>query len=258
MIFLTPNKGEKMKLLKNIINNEDKNTCLTSSFIELNDNLIRYNNNELPDMYDNNYFEMKVEINEEEFKKILKYKEQRSEKHLKITSPIKSTFLIDKGLEEGILLTMLKEDMKYPDKCKLDLSFKCIKEENIKEDLISLEVKHYADIYGLDFTLRKSHFFYDWAKDRDNNLYYFGTYLNNKLVCSSSAFVSDEVIGVDDLLTDRDYQHQGFATEMIKYIHNYFGCPLFLHADNDDTPKEMYKKLGFIVVKKQYEYFRKD
>lgn len=29
---------------------------------------------------------------------------------------------------------------------------------------------------------------------------------------------------------------------------------LFLHADDDDTPKEMYLKMGFEIVDRLYEY----
>ena len=31
---------------------------------------------------------------------------------------------------------------------------------------------------------------------------------------------------------------------------------LFLHADEDDTPKDMYLKMGFEIVDRLYEYTR--
>ena len=36
-----------------------------------------------------------------------------------------------------------------------------------------------------------------------------------------------------------------------------FGETVYLHADASDTPKDMYKRMGFKTVDVVYEYFRR-
>lgn len=245
-------------MLNHILANETAHTCLTSTAMPLGENLIRYLDDCLPDMYANNYFKTKGTVTEEDYARMLEYKQKRGDRHLKVVCDEPSELLAGKGLEKGILLTMLKTDSEYPDTCRHALRFRNLKDESIKDDLIHLEVKHYAQSYGMDFTLRKCDRFYDAAREKGNGLNYFAAYLGETIVASCSAFVSHQVVGFDDLLTDRDYRHQGIASALMAYVHRFFSCPLFLHADEDDTPKDMYRSMGFSTVKTTYEYLITD
>ena len=42
------------------------------------------------------------------------------------------------------------------------------------------------------------------------------------------------------------------------YIADNFDGIMYLHADEDDTPKDMYAKMGFQAVDKLYEYLCTD
>jgi len=251
-------KINEMNVSDKIIANEKAHICLTSTVIQIGENLVRYNDDRLPDMYDSNFFEAKRQITEEDYVQMLEYKEKRGERHLKAVCCEPSELLSEKGLETGILLTMMKTDRDYPDRCRHSLRFTNLKDENIKKDLTGLEVKHYAEAYGMDFTLRKCSRFYDAAREGGNGLNYYAAYLGETIVASCSAFFSHDVVEFDNLLTDRDHRHQGIATALMSYVHSRFGCPMFLHAEEDDTPKEMYRNMGFFTVKTVYEYLRTD
>ena len=58
---------------------------------------------------------------------------------------------------------------------------------------------------------------------------------------------------------DEDYRKQYIATSLIAYIREtHPGTALLLHADDGDSPKEMYLKMGFRIVDRLYEYLCTD
>ena len=66
---------------------------------------------------------------------------------------------------------------------------------------------------------------------------------------------------MDSLVVDEDYRHRYIATTLIKSIAKQAqrdGCILYLHADPEDTPKEMYARMGFETVDTVYEYLCTD
>lgn len=247
--------GKQISIIKD---NEYKRTLLTSKEEKINNKIVRFNDDLLPDMYSNNYFEVSNKIDENDYNLMREYKKHRKESHLKIVCPKRNKLLLNKEMEESVLLTMLKTDFEYPTDLNKSIVIKCCKNEDIEEDLTRLELKHYGSVYGEDFTIRKSHRLFSLAKKQDNNLYYFGAYIGRKIVGSCSLYFEDQIAALDDLLTDKDYRYQNIATTLMKYVHEYFNCPIFLHADLDDTPKEMYMKLGYKIVKEEYEYFKLD
>lgn len=58
---------------------------------------------------------------------------------------------------------------------------------------------------------------------------------------------------------DEDFRHRHIATTLLKHaVNEAAGNVVFLHADEDDTPREMYEKLGFREVDRLYEYLSTD
>ena len=58
---------------------------------------------------------------------------------------------------------------------------------------------------------------------------------------------------------DEDFRHRYIATTLLKHaVKEAAGNVVFLHADADDTPKEMYEKLGFKEADRLYEYLSAD
>ena len=63
---------------------------------------------------------------------------------------------------------------------------------------------------------------------------------------------------MDGLLIIKEYRNRYVASNLIKDIAAYYDCPIYLHADEDDTPKEIYYKLGFVKCNDTFDYFKSD
>ena len=118
------------------------------------------------------------------------------------------------------------------------------------EEMEELEVKHFGPLYGEDFTRRNIRRLYE-------KLTFYGAYLDGKLVGDCYCFSEDGLTCIDGLIVDEEYRKRYIATSLIAHIRDsYPDAQLYLHADEDDTPKQMYEKMGFEAVDKLYEYMR--
>ena len=214
---------------------------LFCEYFIFSNNLIKREDNILKDKYDNNTFEYCGQFDKDEFEKALKYQKDRNDYFIKFEGyeRLENNF----GLEEGITLTMLLKEKKD---FKINKNLIFLKPS--LNELIDLEVKHYKDIYGEDFCRRNMIRLYE-------KLNYLGAYLDNKLVGAIYYFEYEDYICMDGLLVDENYRHRYIASSLINEIINkdnnkYY----FLHAEEDDYPKDIYLKLGFEIVDKSYEY----
>ncbi|MBR2673837.1 MAG: GNAT family N-acetyltransferase [Mogibacterium sp.] len=80
---------------------------------------------------------------------------------------------------------------------------------------------------------------------------------SGKLVGSGYSFTDSEngLTCIDGIIVDEDYRRQYIATSLIAHIKDTCsGTQLFINTDDEDTPKEMYLKMGFEAVDRLYEY----
>lgn len=210
------------------------------------EHLKRWEDNELPDKYDNNSFEYSAQPTMEEFERALDYQRERGDAFIKLVGALPLTD--DFGLAPGVTLTMQlmgsAEDWTVNDEIE-------IKRPKYK-DIIGIERKHFGPVYGEDFTVRNADHLFEY-------LDYRGAYIGEKLVGAYYFFTSGGYTCVDGLIVDEDYRHRYVATTLLKHaVSEAAGNVVFLHADEDDTPKEMYEKLGFREVDRVYEYLSTD
>ena len=81
-------------------------------------------------------------------------------------------------------------------------------------------------------------------------------YLGDEAVGYCYSFYNGDVVGVDSLLVEENYRHQYVASNLLKHIGKTYNCPMYLHADADESVKEMYQKLGFRKLYQTYEYLK--
>ncbi len=152
------------------------------------------------------------------------------------------------GLEAEITATMVFTDSDTTWKTNDALVFKTPPISELQE----LEVKHYGSVYGEDFCIRNMARLYD-------KLEYQGAYIGNQLVGVCYSYTADGITCMDGLLVDDKHRKQYVATSLIAHIkEKHPDAALMLHADMDDTPKDMYLKMGFKIVDKLYEYSCQD
>ncbi len=240
---------ERIELIErqpSIRSTEEEMDMLFSVRRSFSEHLKRWEDNELPDRRDNNYYEYSAQPSQEEFDRALDNQRERGDTFIKLEGrfPLTNDF----GLSAGVTLTMQlsgpADDWTVNDKVE-------IREPAYKEAR-DLELKHYGPVYGDDFALRNFDHMHEYLDFR-------GAYLGEKLVGYYYFYSSDGFTCVDGLLVDEDYRHRQIATTLLKHaVDEAAGNVVFLHADQDGTPREMYERLGFREVDRKYEYLSTD
>lgn len=212
----------------------------------LTEHMARWTDDKIPDKYDQNFFECSGQPSEEEFREALRYQKERGDHFIKLESrePLSPDF----GLEREVTLTMVLTGDCSAWRENPQVTIRKPEEAELVEN----ELRNFGRIYGEDFTVRN-------AKRNYETLDYVGAYLDGKLAGSCYAFTRDGVTCIDGLVVNEESRHRYVASTLLKYIAMANRENLIcLHADEDDTPKEMYRKMGFVVVDANYEYTSTD
>ena len=210
------------------------------------EHLVKWEDKILPDKYDHNAFEYSGQPTKEEFMKAVQHQKEIGAGFIKFEGnhPLSDNF----GIEGGVTLTMVLKSKEKSWVTNPDLEIHSPSVDELEE----LEVKHYGRLWGEDFTRRNIRRLYE-------KLTYHGAYLEGKLIGTCYSFCNDGLTCLDGLHVDDAYRKRYVATSLISHVKNtYPNTILFLHAEEDDTPKEMYEKMGFETVDKLYEYLCTD
>ena len=241
----------------NVFNNENDFTNLMSR-LDTSFPYERYYDDSLKDMYDHNFFKVKEEINEDILSLFIKYKENRKEGHLKICSSIPQPYLIEKGFDNEIIITMVKDDdFNINENTKITYSsYK--NDPSLYFQMVELEILYYGNSYGIDFCKRRWDRYQQAVVAENEGLDFFYALLNGEVVAYCYAFYKDDVVGIDGLLVKEEVRKQGIASSLLKYISSLYKCPIYLHAEESDTPIKLYRSLGFKEIEKSYDYLKLD
>ncbi|MCR4562131.1 MAG: GNAT family N-acetyltransferase [Bacilli bacterium] len=249
----------KKETLNNIASSEESFASLFSAEIYRSDRLVRYHDELLKDMYDHN-FSFANSLNDDDFRIIEEFKEKFNESFIKISSSESLPLLIEAGFERETLLTMAKEDYQNFIVPEIDFVRYVRVKERIEaiEDLIRIEKRYYGPEYGEDFCERRWKRYLNKILEGQNGLDIWVVYKGEEAIAYCYSYYFQNTICLDALLVIEEYRNKYVASNLIKEIASYYDCPIFLHADDEETPKEMYKKLGFEIVAKIYDYLKVD
>lgn len=233
---------ELLESLASIRNTEEEMAMLFSVRRSFSEHLKRWEDNELPDKYDNNCFEYSAQPTQEEFERALNYQKERGDSFIKLEGdfPLADDF----GLDSSVTLTM---QLTGPtDRWIVNDEIE-IREPGYK-DIKEIELKHYGPLYGEDFAVRNINQLFEYLDFR-------GAYIGERLVGAYYFYSSDGYTCVDGLIVDEDFRCRHIATTLLKHaVSEASGAVVFLHADQDDYPRKIYEKLGFAEADKLYEY----
>lgn len=229
---------------------DERFTALFSVSRPFSEHLTKREDDQLRDKYDHNSFFYSGQPSVEEVRAALAYQKARGDAFLKLEGhePLGNAF----GLEGDSTLTMvLPKDA--------DISgWKINSEVSIRtpdfDELEQHELRYYGPLYGEDFTVRNNH------RLREK-LTFLGAYWDGQLAGSCYIYPSGGYVCMDSLLVGEEFRHRYIATTLIRHVAETAqkrGEVLYLHADPDDTPKDMYAKMGFQVTDKAYEYLCTD
>ena len=225
------------------------------------EHLEKWQDDDLYDMYDHNQFATLVDDpTDKELEQAIAYQHQLGRGFLKLDTREKldevliKRFSLEECCTETMLLRNKKENMARwkdnPDVIIYDSA-----SGDVLADLLKIDIETFASDYGEDFIRRRDARYVKKAM-KIPGFHYYVAYLDGKPAGACYAYAIDGYVVMDALVVREAFRKRYVATTLMKHIASQFKEEMFLHADADDTPKEMYRKMGFETVDELYEYLK--
>ena len=221
-----------------------------------NEHLDRWYNPKLPDQYTTNAFFPKVAVSREDVAQAYAYqlKQQPGFLQFMCREPMDQAIAEEFQLKENIVLTMAVDAPDFPQwKNNAALIIKDVQSEDIAGEIMEFHIRNEGG--ESDYPARSIRQDMEAAAEYPE-YHWLAAYLNEELVAICHALCFAGCVEIDDLFVAPQARGQYVATSMLRYIAEHFSGTLYLHADEDDTPRFLYKKLGFAVVDRCWEYRR--
>ena len=229
--------------------------CVFSEHLE------KWQDDDLYDMYDHNQFvPLLDDTTDKELEQAIAYQHQLGRSFLKLDTREKLDEALTErfSLEECCTETMLLQNKQKNIeawKCNPDVIIHDSASSDVLADLLQIDIETFASDYGEDFIRRRDARYVKKAMETPG-FHYYVAYLDGKVAGSCYACAIDGYVVMDALVVREAFRKRYVATTLMKHIASQFKEEMFLHADADDTPKEMYRKMGFETVDELYEYLK--
>ena len=234
---------------------------LFSQKCAFSEHLEKWQDDDLYDMYDHNQFvPLLDDPTDKELEQAIAYQHQLGRGFLKIDTREKldealtERFSLEKCCTETMLLQNKQENIEAW-KCNPDVIIHDSASSDVLADLLQIDIETFASDYGEDFIRRRDARYVKKAMETPG-FHYYVAYLDRKVAGSCYACAIDGYVVMDALVVREAFRKRYVATTLMKHIASQFKEEMFLHADADDTPKEMYRKMGFETVDELYEYLK--
>ena len=234
---------------------------LFSQKCAFSEHLEKWQDDDLYDMYDHNQFvPLLDDPTDKELEQAIAYQHQLGRGFLKLDTREKLDEALTErfSLEECCTETMLlrnKQKNIEAWKCNPDVIIHDSASSDVLADLLQIDIETFASDYGEDFIRRRDARYVKKAMETPG-FHYYVAYLDGKVAGSCYACAIDGYVVMDALVVREAFRKRYVATTLMKHIASQFKEEMFLHADADDTPKEMYRKMGFETVDELYEYLK--
>ena len=234
---------------------------LFSQKCAFSEHLEKWQDDDLYDMYDHNQFvPLLDDPTDKELEQAIAYQRQLGRGFLKLDTREKLDEALTErfSLEECCTETMLlrnKQKNIEAWKCNPDVIIHDSASSDVLADLLQIDIETFASDYGEDFIRRRDARYVKKAMETQG-FHYYVAYLDRKPAGSCYACAIDGYVVMDALVVREAFRKRYVATTLMKHIASQFKEEMFLHADADDTPKEMYRKMGFETVDELYEYLK--
>ena len=234
---------------------------LFSQKCAFSEHLEKWQDDDLYDMYDHNQFvPLLDDPTDKELEQAIAYQHQLGRGFLKLDTREKldealtERFSLEKCCTETMLLRNKQKNIEAW-KCNPDVIIHDSASSDVLADLLQIDIETFASDYGEDFIRRRDARYVKKAMETPG-FHYYVAYLDGKVAGSCYACAIDGYVVMDALVVREAFRKRYVATTLMKHIASQFKEEMFLHADADDTPKEMYRKMGFETVDELYEYLK--
>lgn len=216
-------------------------------------NMISYENPALPDMYDHNFFKISTELERETRSHLIEklYKEacQSGKKFLHIAADVPLSGERAEKEHLGAYILRSTDDLNW--EVRTDCHFIKVKDKEGIKALTEFDIAEEGGIYGEDFCRRRAVCrgkVYQSEAACDCYLCYIG----EELVGKCDLFIDQGTAKIEDFVVKEAFRRKQIGTTILAYLiqeaASKGASTLYLCADEEDTPKEMYLKLGFEKV----------
>lgn len=255
-----------MLINKEIIECELEYTKCFSRFYE-NEDIVRFHDDELKDMYDHNYTYLKKAMSEIKLKEVLnneislRLSEKGSFCNIILNFEINNTIfsMLEFSPEISTNGYYIFDISKFS---KLKSVPGCIiqkvSNQEMVEDVLFCNLKHAEEVLGKDFCTKKC---YRRGKIyiADEGIDSYICYHNGEIIGNCDLFIFNGVAKIEDFAVIPLYQRRGYGTTILKALIDVAikqDChTIYLVADEDDTAKEMYEKISFKKVGERTDLF---
>ena len=241
--------------------------CFSSIFE--NKDIVRFRDNQLEDMYYHNYTYLKKPMMEMELKDIiqeeitLRLLEKKDFCNILIDSQVSSSVIsMLENKPEVSRNGYYSFDISQFTKLKTLPSCEVKKTINkeMLQDVLFCDLKHDEENLGKDFCTRRCY--------RRGAVYIseigvdsYVCYHNDEIIGNCDLFMSNGTAKIEDFAVIPAYQRKGYGTTILKALIEIAiknDChTIYLVTDEEDTPKEMYLKIGFEKIGDRTDLFFK-
>jgi len=231
--------------------------------------IIRYRDSQLTDMYDHNFTFIKKALSKDALQQVIREEIEQNlhenKDFCKITMDVlpdeKCLEVLDRKLEiehygKYAYISMKSPEWKTTDACQILK----MTDPSMIEDLASMDLIHDSGSSGEDFCNRRAR--------RRGEVYLseipldsYICYFNGIPVGNCDLFLHNSTAKIEDFAVLPEYQRRGIGTTILKHMIDTAlmksAATIYLIADEDDTAKEMYLKLGFVKIADSYALFSK-
>lgn len=257
-----------MLIDEKLIECECEYTKCFSEFYE-NEDIIRFRDNQLNDMYYHNYTYIKKAMSEIELKSII-----QDEISLRLSEKSNFCNILSNSVVNSSLLSILKYkpeistngyysfDISYFSKLNdlLGYTIKKVNNEEMVDDILFCDLQHDEKSLGKDFCTRRCYRRGKvYVSDKGVNSYV--CYHNGDIIGNCDLFMYNGIAKIEDFAVIPTYQRKGYGTTILKSLIDISikenSHTIYLVTDEDDTAKEMYQKIGFNKIGERTDLFFK-
>lgn len=257
-----------MLIDREVIECEMEYTKCFSEFFE-NDNIIRFWDNQLKDMYCHNYTYIKKLMSELEFKQIVE-----DEISLKLSQKSDFCKVTLNSAVNSYQLTSLKykPEISTNGYYSFDISqlsrlnarvgciVKKVDNQEMVDDILYCDLQYDEKTLGKDFCTRRCYRRGKvYVSDKGVNAYV--CYHNGEIIGSCNLLMYKGIAKIEDFVVIPTFQRKGYGTTILKSLINIAvkenSHTIYLVTDEDDTAKEMYQKIGFSKIGESTDLFFK-
>lgn len=241
--------------------------CFSQQFE--NEQIIRYRDDQLPDMYDHNFTYLKHPDSKNTLQRLVEEEIQQNCSEQKTFFKVSMDAIPDANWLQGLSLPAVLEhsgyfmvpSLKSPQwKTLSACAIHKVVNDAMVEELAAMDLVHDRERCGEDFCLRRARRrgrVYLSEVPLDSYLCYF----KGDPVGNCDLFLHGGVAKIEDFAVLPSFQRLGIGTTILKAmidiaLSNSVSL-IYLVADEEDTPREMYCKLGFEKVGDSYALFGK-